>query len=939
MANVKAAKEFVKRWKIRGDEKQETQAFWIELLDKVYEDHDYMNHVLFEQVADKVEGGSNFKDVVINRYSDHAVLIEQKSSSLALDKPEPRFGTMVTPFEQAKHYDDLSAVNDKARWIITCNFREFWIYDMLRTGKNLTTPVAMLALDDLPNHLDWLNIISPVKTKPLFIDEVAVSNEAGRLVGVMYDALRKRYADPESEETAKSLNKLCVRIVFCLYAEDSGLFNKNNRKIFHDYLSQFDAKGMRKGIRDLFRVLNQREDERDKYLADDDPLLASFPYVNGGLFEGDVEIPPFDDEIRDILLVKESMGFDWSVISPTIFGAVFESTLNPETRRQGGMHYTSIENIHKVIDPLFLDDLTIELNEILKGKQVNVREKNLLAFQEKMAGLKFLDPAAGSGNFLTETYLSLRKLENRAIQAIQGERVIGLGFEGDAAWIKVSIQQFYGIEINDFAVAVAKTALWIAEAQMFEKTQEILSSEKEFLPLHEYDNIKEGNALRMDWNDVVPASELNYLMGNPPFSGTKKMGVNQKNDAKFILGEWKNYGTLDYVSCWYKKTINYIENTNIKCALVSTNSICQGEQVINLWKPLMKMGLHIDFAYPSFEWKSEASDAAAITCIIIGFSVCKSVEKKKIYYSSGIVKEVDEISPYLTDSPTIFIENRQQPISNVPPIYMGTKPLDGGYYVMDEAEMLDFIKQEPKSKPLIRPYMMGKDFINRKPRYIIWLQNADPELIKACPKVVERIKLVREFRKNCDSPDTNKYADRPQLPARLSYYSVPRNTNAIAIPKVTTLNRDYIPMDYLPPEIISGDKLFMMPNATLFHFGVLMSNVHNYWVKAIAGRMRDSGYSYSNTLVYNNFCFPPENEKTQNAIEKTAQEIIDARNIYPNASYMTLYDPITMPMELRKAHEANDKAVMEAYGFKKGMSESEIVAELMKMYQKLTATK
>ncbi len=414
------------------------------------------------------------------------------------------------------------------------------------------------------------------------------------------------------------------------------------------------------------------------------------------------------------------------------------------------------------------------------------------------------------------------------------------------------------------------------------------------------------------------------------------MGVNQKNDAKFILGEWKNYGTLDYVSCWYKKTINYIENTNIKCALVSTNSICQGEQVINLWKPLMKMGLHIDFAYPSFEWKSEASDAAAITCIIIGFSVCKSAEKKKIYYSSGIVKEVDEISPYLTDSPTIFIENRQQPISNVPPIYMGTKPLDGGYYVMDEAEMLDFIKQEPKSKPLIRPYMMGKDFINRKPRYIIWLQNADPELIKACPKVVERIKLVREFRKNCDSPDTNKYADRPQLPARLSYYSVPRNTNAIAIPKVTTLNRDYIPMDYLPPEIISGDKLFMMPNATLFHFGVLMSNVHNYWVKAIAGRMRDSGYSYSNTLVYNNFCFPPENEKTQNAIEKTAQEIIDARNIYPNASYMTLYDPITMPMELRKAHEANDKAVMEAYGFKKGMTESEIVAELMKMYQKLT---
>ena len=387
MANVKEAKEFVKRWRNRGDEKQDTQTFWIELLNKVFGDDDYADHILFEQVADKVSGDSNFKDVVINRHTDHAVLIEQKSSSLALDKPEPRFGTMVTPFEQAKHYDDLSAVNDKARWIITCNFQEFWIYDMVKTGKDLYTPVAMLSLVDLPKNLDWLKIITTEKVKPVFMDEVAVSSEAGRLVGVMYDALKKRYADPDTDETAKNLNKLCVRLVFCLYAEDAGLFNKNNRKVFHDYLSQFDAKGMRKALVTLFRVLNQRESERDKYLADDDPLLASFPYVNGGLFEGDIEIPPFDDEIRDILLVQESLGFDWSVISPTIFGAVFESTLNPETRRQGGMHYTSIENIHKVIDPLFLDDLKIELGEILKLKQVNVREKRLLNFQKKMASL------------------------------------------------------------------------------------------------------------------------------------------------------------------------------------------------------------------------------------------------------------------------------------------------------------------------------------------------------------------------------------------------------------------------------------------------------------------------------------------------------------------------------------------------------------------------
>ena len=932
MANVKAAKEFVKRWKTRGDEKQETQAFWIELLDKVYEDHDYMNHVLFEQVADKVEGGSNFKDVVINRYSDHAVLIEQKSSSLALDKPEPRFGTMVTPFEQAKHYDDLSAVNDKARWIITCNFREFWIYDMLRTGKNLTTPVAMLALDDLPNHLDWLNIISPVKTKPLFIDEVAVSNEAGRLVGVMYDALRKRYADPDSEETAKSLNKLCVRIVFCLYAEDSGLFNKNNRKIFHDYLSQFDAKGMRKGIRDLFRVLNQREDERDKYLADDDPLLASFPYVNGGLFEGDVEIPPFDDEIREILLVKESMGFDWSVISPTIFGAVFESTLNPETRRQGGMHYTSIENIHKVIDPLFLDDLTIELNEILKGKQVNVREKNLLAFQEKMAGLKFLDPAAGSGNFLTETYLSLRKLENRAIQAIQGERVIGLGFEGDAAWIKVSIQQFYGIEINDFAVAVAKTALWIAEAQMFEKTQEILSSNKEFLPLHEYDNIKEGNALRMDWNDVVPASELNYCYGNPPFVGHQNRTEEQIRDLEIAFYDLTKHGKLDYVCGWYNKAAEYIHGTDIRCAFVSTNSICQGESVRILWEFLFKKGIIINFAHTTFRWDSEANDKVHVHCVIVGFSYTEVFGKK--LYINGEAIPVDNINGYLVDAPNIFIESRGSVLTKgLPEMTKGSQPTDGGNLILTQDEKDLLISEYPQSASLIKQYIGAQEFINGGCRYCLWLKGISPNQYKDIPPIVERLKKVAEFRAKSPTASVRRDAKTPSLFTQIRQPS----DDYFVVPQVSSETRQYIPIGYMSKDVICSNGNYLLPSATSYMFGILTSSVHMAWMRTVSGRL-ESRYRYS-PAVYNNFPWPDVSESQKQKIERTARAIMDARNLYSDSSFAELYDELTMPIELRKAHEANDKAVMEAYGFKKEMSESEIVAELMKMYQKLTATK
>ena len=697
-ASVKEAEQFVKDWTGRGDEKQDTQAFWIQLLDKVFGDHNYSKDILFEQTADKIEGGKFFKDAVIHRHTDHAVLVEQKGMKYALDQKEPRHGLMLTPFEQAKEYDDKSGFDDKARWIITCNFKEFWIYDMTKTGRELYTPVAKLKLEDLPKHLDWLAMIGEETEIPkqTFTEEVEVSTKAGELVGILYDDLHKNYKDPDDPETLRQLNILCVRIVFCLYAEDAGLFDRDNRKIFHDYLAQFDAQHMRRALASLFKVLNQDPDkgERDKYLADDDPLLAEFPYVNGGLFEGDVEIPPFTDETADILLNKESMGFDWSKISPTIFGAVFESTLNQETRRKGGMHYTSLENIHKVIDPLFLDDLNKELDEILALKTHNIRNRRLREFQDKLSQIRCFDPACGSGNFLTESYLSLRRLENKALKARLGQN-IAFGFEeADLTPIKVSIQQFYGIEINDFAVSVAKTALWIAEAQMFEETQTILNSDKDFLPLKTFTNIHEGNALRMDWNDIIDRrTEHLYIMGNPPFIGHQVRSEKQTEDLDIAFYDLEKHGKLDYVCGWYNKAADFIQCTATEVAFVSTNSICEGESVGILWRHLFNKHITINFAYKTFIWDSEASIIAHVHCVIIGFSYGKGRKEKVIFDHDG--KHVaTNINGYLLDAPAVFIEARGKSLTKgMPKMTKGSQPTDDGGLILNEQEAKELIKR------------------------------------------------------------------------------------------------------------------------------------------------------------------------------------------------------------------------------------------------------
>lgn len=914
-----AARNFAAYWKDKGYEKGESQPFWLSLLRDVYGVEHPEQFIQFEEQVHLDH--TSFIDGTIP--ATH-VLIEQKGLGKDLNKPiKQSDGALLTPFEQAKRYILELPVSQHPRWVVTCNFSTFYVYDMERPRGE----PEIIELANLEKEYYRLQFLVDAGNEHLK-REMEVSIAAGESVGLLYDAFYKQYANPESEHSLKSLNKLCVRLVFCLYAEDAGIFGHHG--MFHDYLKGFDTRGLRKGLVDLFRVLDTKLQDRDPYLKDDNPELAAFPYVNGGLFSDEnIEIPPFTDEIRDLLLVKASENFNWSEISPTIFGAVFESTLNPETRRSGGMHYTSIENIHKVIDPLFLDELKAELDEICANPVERTRTAKLRVFQRKLASLTFLDPACGSGNFLTETYLSLRRLENKILVELSHGQVTM--YSASESPIQVSISQFYGIEINDFAVTVAKTALWIAESQMMKETEKILLVPLEFLPLKTNAFIVEGNALRVDWESVVPKSKLNYIMGNPPFVGARLMGKEQKADVNTIFPGWKNAGNLDYVCCWYKKAADIMQGTSVRSALVSTNYVSQGESVANLWKPLFHAGVHIDFAYRTFRWDSEAKIKAHVHCVIIGFSIAASSTPKKLF-DGDRYQVANNINGYLLDGENVFVESRSKPICNVPEIGIGNKPIDGGFYLFEKEEMEDFIKKEPSSKKYFRPWYGSREFINQKPRYCLWLGECTPAELKAMPHCMERVKAVREYRLASPSAGTVKLADKP---TRFHVENMPKG-NYIVIPKVSSENRKYVPMGLMSPDMLCSDLVFIVPNATAYHLGVLTSNVHMAWVRAVCGRLK-SDYRYSKDIVYNNFPWPAPTEQQKAKIEQTAQAILDARALYPDSSLADLYDELTMPPELRKAHRDNDRAVMDAYGFIKGTaartSESACVAELMKLYQ------
>ena len=988
-----AAAAFAERWKGRGYERGESQPFWIDLLSNVFGIETPSDGFITFEDHQKVDA-SNFID---GRIPSTRVLIEQKSIGKDLRAPVKQSdGSLLNPFQQARRYVVSLPVSEHPRWIVTCNFSEFLVYDMEQPNGE---PEQIL-LENLGKEYYRLMFLVDAKNEHLS-KEMQVSMQAGEIVGRIYEALLKSLTPSPSptgegskytqEQMLHALNQLCVQIVFCLYAEDAGVFSHDQ---FHNYLARFEARDMRRALLNLFEVLDTPYTERDPYLEDD---LAAFPYVNGGLFsnysplqpersKGVRLIPQFTEELKQTLLQNASLDFDWSEISPTIFGAVFESTLNPETRRSGGMHYTSIANIHKVIDPLFLNDLRRELDEILEEKVERQRQKKLDAYQDKLAALTFLDPACGSGNFLTETYLSLRRLENEAIR----ERYHGqsfLGFE-EVNPVKVSIQQFYGIEINDFAVTVATTALWISEAQMLRETEKIIRRDIDFLPLKSYTNIREGNALRMDWDVIeVPAdiptifinkaylihdndnpSEMtakepdtsydeanvvmrhyqdgpkdetlrvsvryDYIIGNPPFAGARLMSQEQKDDIIHVFGSnWKNVGNMDYVCGWYRRAAWLMHNNRTcKAALVSTNSICQGEQVASLWQALMEEGIRIDFAYRTFQWDSESTQKAHVHCVIVGFSLDDYSKKDCFIYDNGKTARVDHINAYLMSAPNVFVVSRPKPLCSVPPLLTGSQRIDNDEFMFTDQEKEAFIKLEPASEKYFHHWYGADEFINSRPRWVLWLGNCPPSALRAMPHCMEIISRVRDYRLASKRAQTVKAALSPN---HFGLEVIP-DRNFMIIPVVSSERRRYVPMGFMTPDVMCSNQVNIIPDASRYHFGVLESNVHMAWMRAVCGRLK-SDYRYSKDVVYNNFPWPSPTEEQKAKIEQTAQAILGARALYPDSSLADLYDELTMPAELRKAHQDNDRAVMQAYGFNvKTMTESQCVAELFKRYQEKT---
>ena len=907
--------KFLQYWSSRGDEKSDTQAFWLGLLRDVLGVEYSERYIEFEKRVELRH--VSFIDAYI---PSTGIIIEQKSFDVNLDAPiKQSDGNNLTPYEQAMRYYYYLPYSQRGRYIIVSNFREIRIYDT-ETPK---APPKIVQLENIARERNNLAFI--VKSGRIYTHEVELSIKAGELVGKLYDSLLERYLNPDDKLSQRSLNIFCVRLVFLLYAEDSGLFVKSQ---FHDYLKPRELVA-RNALRDLFKVLNQKENERDPYLEAD---LKAFPYVNGGLFAANnIELPQLDGEPLRIILKEMSEGFDWSGISPTIFGAVFESTLNPETRHSGGMHYTSIENIHKVIDPLFLDDLNKEFDSIIKAPASRSRTQKLRAFQKKLRTLKFLDPACGSGNFLTEAYLSLRRLENKILSLISKQ--ISFAASQDDTAIQVSISQFYGIEINDFAVAVARTALWIAEAQMWNETKRIIHFYGDLLPLKSYDNIVEANALRVNWSEVVKLDDVNYIIGNPPFIGQSVRTKEQSDDMAFIWGKGEIETKLDYVICWYKKAMDYIKGTAVKAAFVSTNSICQGESVPTFWKRMIDNGAVINFAYKPFMWNSEAIEKAAVHCVIVGFSSYESGDTKFIFDENGKT-EASHINSYLYDAPDIWITNRiNKPRNGLPKMTTGSPPTDDGGLLMTTDEKLQLEAKYPVLAKYIRPFIGAREFLHDKvgefSRYCLWFKDGSPSDYGSIPEIKARLQKVKAIRERSKADRIQKMADYPYLFCQIRQ---PASTYLV-IPRVSSEARKYIPIGFISPDIIASDACIIIPDVSIYEFAILSSIIHMAWVRIVAGRL-EMRIRYS-PAVYNNFPFPSPTEKQKSKIESTAQKILDVRKKYPESSLADLYAPLTMPEDLLKAHRMNDSAVCEAYGWPKDISESEIVTKLFVLYKEL----
>ena len=917
--------EFAARWNGRGYEKGEAVQFWIELQEAI--GYPNIHSTVYEHHLDN--GG--YVDAWLR---DGSVIVEQKGFDVDLDKPELRQGTMKTPLMQALDYVDELKPVDQPRYVVICNFATFRVYDRNAWSRSqLEKHPFEFTLEELATHPEYLSFLTdPVNAR--FEKEKEISIRAGAAIGRLYDRLAECYIDPDAPESRHALNVLCVRIVFCLFCEDADLFERN---AFFNYLNQFPASQMRGALRRLFRALDTHPDNRDPYDTD----VNAFPYVNGGLFHGEVEIPNIDEATRSFLLDDISAGVDWSDISPTIFGGIFESTLNPETRRQGGMHYTSPENIHKVIDPLFLDALESEFSQIRSDVMLTPRQKRnrLAKLHERICAMRFLDPACGSGNFLTETYLCLRRLEDSILRELrQGQMALALADEEEAG-LRVSLGQFYGIEINDFAVTVAQAALWISRLKANGETMMMVDVDSGDFPLDEAANIVHGNALRIDWNEILPAGQCSFIMGNPPFKGAHAhppRTATQTDELKDAFGNSRGIGEADYVAAWFAKAADYQQVSGSPFAFVATSSITQGQQPGLIWPYLFRRGWHISFAYKPFLWGSDASDAAAVAVTIIGVhkAVCGPNTLFETEYKTGSIvgrKEVECINPYLIIGADVLVQSRKQPLCDVPKIGIGNKPIDGGNFLFDKESMEDFISKEPAATPLFHQWLGATEFINGKPRYVLWLgdlTDGDLESLPECRKVVD---AVREYRLASTSAETRKIADKP---TRFHVENIPRGTS-ILIPQTSSERRTYIPIGFVQPGVFCSNAVRLISNASLYHYGVLQSLFHNAWMRIVTGRMK-SDYQYAGEIVYNNFIWPDPTPEQRETIEACAHAVLDARNNHPDKSLADLYDPDKMPADLLLAHKALDKAVEEAYRVDFNSDEEKIVAHLFKLYAEAT---
>ncbi|CAD5928904.1 class I SAM-dependent DNA methyltransferase [Planktothrix agardhii] len=886
---------FSKEWETETSEKSESQSFWNDFFNVFGISRRRVGS--FELPIKKADNKQGFIDLLWKGM----ILVEHKSRGKDLDKAT----------QQAKDYFPNLKEHELPKYILVSDFQKFRLYDL---DTNETTEFE---LKDFVNHVHLFGFMAGYE-KRVYKDEDPVNIAAAELMGELHDRLK------EIGYTGHDLEVYLVRLLFCMFADDTGIFNKG---IFWEYIdlhTKEDGSDLAMHIASIFQILNTSKEKRLKNL---DENLAQFPYVNGKLFEEPLQPAAFDKQMREILL--KACAFDWGKISPAIFGSMFQAVMNQTERRNLGVHYTSEKNIQKLIKPLFLDDLYIEC-EKAKGSK-----GKLETLHKKIANLYFLDPACGCGNFLIITYRELRDLEILILLELNktGQLVTDI-----SSIIQVDVDQFAGIEYDEFAVRVAEVAMWLIDHQMNLKVSNEFGQYFVRLPLKKAAKIVHGNSLRIDWESVVAKEKLNFILGNPPFVGAMIMNDEQRNDIAYVFDGEKGTGVLDYVCAWYLKAAQVIQNNKINVGFVSTNSISQGEQVAILWNILFgKYKVKINFAHRTFKWTNEAKGNAAVHCVIIGFSYFDAIEKYIFDYQDingePLVIKAKNINPYLVDGNDIIINNRSVPVSDVPLMRFGSMPRDGGNFIFSEAENEEFIKIEPQAKKWIRPYTGAQEFINGYSRYCLWLVDISPNELKALPEVLKKVYKVKNFRLESKAASTRKFAATPTLFCQIAQ----PETDYLLVPRVSSEKRIYIPIGFMSRDVIGNDQVLLIPNANLYIFGVLTSAIHMTWMKYVCGRLK-SDYRYSKDIVYNNYPFPENvSDKQKQKVETAAQKVLDTRAKYPDSSLADLYDPLTMPPDLVKAHQALDKAVDLCYRPQPFVSELNRIEYLFNLYEALSA--